>query len=64
MLTFFCGHLIWLMLWGALVAPVYEYTHWRCMALLPKPVSLVGNALAFYVDLKNSSSLDRLWAGI
>lgn len=47
MLTFFCGHLIWSMLWGALVAPVYEYTHWRCMALLPKPVSLVGNALAF-----------------
>ncbi len=61
MLRFSGAHLIWLLLWGTLVAVIYEYTHWNWMALPWLPVSLIGTALAFYVGFKNNSAYDRLW---
>ncbi|TMM56803.1 hypothetical protein FEE95_09890 [Maribacter algarum] len=55
-------HIIWISLWAALVALVYQYTSLKAWLVIPwLPLSVIGTAVAFYVGFKNNSAYDRLW---
>ena len=54
-------HVVWLTAWGALVAAVYEHTHWNWITIPWLPLSVIGTAVAFYLGFKNNSAYDRLW---
>jgi len=55
-------HLIWISLWAAIVALIYQYTPLKEWMVIPwLPLSVIGTAVAFYVGFKNNSAYDRLW---
>ena len=54
-------HILWMTIWGAVTVSLYEFTHWKFLAIPWLPVSLVGTAVAFYLGFKNNSSYDRIW---
>jgi len=55
------GHIIWLTCWVGSVTLLYEFTHWKWMAIPWLPISVIGTAVAFYVGFKNNQAYDRLW---
>jgi len=60
-LIFSGGHILWLLAWSALVACLYEFTHWRWLNIPWLPLSVIGTAVAFYVGFKNNQAYERLW---
>ncbi len=54
-------HMIWLPVWAALIALLYEFFHFEWMKIPWLPLSIVGTAVAFYIGFKNNSAYDRLW---
>lgn len=61
-LRFSGGHIIWISLWAAIVAVIYQFTSLKAWLVIPwLPLSVIGTAVAFYVGFKNNSAYDRLW---
>jgi putative membrane protein len=61
-LRFSGAHIIWISVWAALVASVYQFTSLKAWLVIPwLPLSVIGTAVAFYVGFKNNSAYDRLW---
>ncbi len=61
-LQFSGWHIVWLTVWAAFVAFLYDVMNLESWFRVPwLPVSLVGTAVAFYVGFKNNSSYDRMW---
>ena len=60
-LKFSGGHMIWLLLWSAIVVALYEVGGLKWLKVPWLPISLVGTAVAFYVGFKNNAAYDRMW---
>lgn len=54
-------HMVWLTLWGTIMAVFYEFFHYEWMRIPWLPISIMGTAVAFYIGFKNNSAYDRLW---
>ena len=54
-------HMVWLIIWAASIALLYEFCHYEWMKIPWLPLSIVGTAVAFYIGFKNNSAYDRLW---
>ncbi len=60
-LVFSGGHIVWLLVWSALVVSLYEVVELKWLKVPWLPISLVGTAVAFYVGFKNNAAYDRMW---
>lgn len=54
-------HIVWLSIWGTLIACLYQYTDLKQFSISWLPLSVIGTAVAFYVGFKNNQAYDRLW---
>lgn len=59
--TYSGWHMLWLLLWAALVTILYEVSNWQWFFIPWLPLSVIGTAVAFYVGFKNNQSYNRLW---
>lgn len=60
-ITYSGWHMLWLLLWAALVTILYEVSNWQWFFIPWLPLSVIGTAVAFYVGFKNNQSYSRLW---
>ena len=54
-------HMIWLLVWAAMVAGLHELLDDNWINIPWLPLSIIATAVAFYIGFKNNSSYDRLW---
>lgn len=53
--------IIFLLILAAIPTTLYQFFHWKWLALPWLPIALLGTAVAFVIGFKNNASYDRTW---